>query len=397
MKETMELLVANDNGNSEQDLIINGDLIQQPNVYAKVGTLPNLDDLNEVYMAKNLLDNLIVTITSPGLNNNTPTTYYVGEYTSKTGMMLSNIEIGAVNSKIESDVPVINTLANIAGYSVQNYYKVNEVIPEELTVKVDMVTALPVNQHSKDNAQIFANRFIGKHEVIVYLGINKVKVEICFDYVKVLPEGVTTAHYLNSKEDKTHILEEFCKDYNVDLKNIDFEDKKILHVAIGEGTTEYPLTEGISFNPNFIQGSPNGVGHAIEVVRNKFINLKNLSKFSRQDYSKVLKNVNHKYYVSAKELIEPEFERQADAILQFVRHEVTKANNEVDYICVYGGGSILMKEYLKANLLDFAEKTDIKVIYIPEPDAVTIEVKGMWVFANSKIFKALKKKFIGQK
>ena len=144
----LKLLVANDNGNSEQDMIINGEVIQQPNVHVKIRKLPNLDELNEMYVAKNLLDNLIVTIETDEINNGTPTTYYVGTYATTTGNILKNIEVGAVNSKIESDVPLVNTLANLAGFAVQKAYEA-ENIEDELTVNVDMATALPVTQYTQ--------------------------------------------------------------------------------------------------------------------------------------------------------------------------------------------------------------------------------------------------------
>ena len=66
----MNLKIANDNGNSEHDLIIDGKLVQQPNVFAKIMRVPNLDDVNKEYVLKNLHDNLLVSIEG-GL-------YYIG-------------------------------------------------------------------------------------------------------------------------------------------------------------------------------------------------------------------------------------------------------------------------------------------------------------------------------
>ena len=44
------LKVGNGNGNSEHDIIINNKLIKQPNVFAKVAKLPNLDEINKEYV-----------------------------------------------------------------------------------------------------------------------------------------------------------------------------------------------------------------------------------------------------------------------------------------------------------------------------------------------------------
>jgi plasmid segregation protein ParM len=388
----MRLLVANDNGNSEQDMLINGDVIQQPNVHVKIRKLPNLDELNEMKVAKDLLNNLIVTIETPEINNGTPTTYYVGSYATTTGNVLKNIEVGAVNSKINSPIPLVNTLANLAGYAVQKAYE-EESLEDELTVDVDMVTALPVTEYSKEQAATFANRFIGQHIVTVYIATRKVRVKLNIEYVKTLPEGVTTAHFLNSGKNK-ELFKEFSEDYKISLADVDFKDKKILHIAIGEGTTEYPLTNGISFNPHFIEGSANGVGHAINKILPEFRQEKSLSKFSRQEFSNVLKDKTHKYYDDAIEMIQDPLEEQADLILDMAQQQVSRANNEIDYICVYGGGSILMKPYLKESLRDFADRTDMKVLYITQPTSVLVEALGMYEFASSKIFKELKKKFM---
>ena len=58
----MQFLVANDNGNAEQDLVINGQRISAPNVFARVGKLVNLDELNPEYVLKHIHDNLIVSV-----------------------------------------------------------------------------------------------------------------------------------------------------------------------------------------------------------------------------------------------------------------------------------------------------------------------------------------------
>ncbi|MGL5381742.1 ParM/StbA family protein [Clostridium sp.] len=392
----MNLIVGNDNGNSEHDIIINGEIIKQPNVHAKVRRLANLEELNPEYIAKNIHDNLIVSIESQQLNSGTPTTYYIGTYATKTGQLLKNIEVGADNSKIESDIPLVNTLGQIAGYAVKKAYEEDQEVAS-IDVKVDMTTALPVTQYSKQNAQTFTNRFIGNHLVTVYLGTKQVKVNLNMEYVKVLPEGVPTIFYLQSNKDQEIVLKEFSKDYGINMEDVDFKNKRILHVAIGEGTTEYPLTEDIGFNPHFIRGTNNGVGHAINSILQEFIQEKNLGKFSRQDFSTALRNTNHKYHVDAVEFIQDPLEEQATVILDCAKQEITKANNEVDYICVYGGGSILMKPYLKDKVRQFADKTDIKVLYISDPHSVEVEARGMYEFANSPIFKQLKKGYIQNK
>ncbi|MEG2110059.1 MAG: ParM/StbA family protein [Clostridium sp.] len=426
----MNLHIGNDNGNSEQDLTIDGKAIAQPNVYSKIGRLPNLEEMNPKYIAENIHSNLIVTIESPSINKGLATTFYIGKYALKSGKPLHNIKVGADNSKIKSDVPVVNTLANVAGYAVGKAYKENGNI-ETLDVKVDMTTALPVNQYSKAAATEFAQRFLnGTHKVTVFLGAHKVLVNLEFEYTKTLPEAVPTVFYLKAlanrlkayeknvksldkksadyedqlnaldqqKKEAEGILGEYMDEYRIDVKDLCFDKKSILHVAIGEGTTEYPVTEDIDFNPNFIQGTNNGVGHAIERVLDDFIADKRLTaNFSRQNYSEALKDERNKYHVDATDYIQAELEAEAIMILNKCKQEVGKTNNALDLICVYGGGSILMKEYLYEELKEFAKSVDINVLYVPKPYSVMAESLGMYEFTTSPIFKQLKKMYLQAK
>lgn len=268
MEYKLKLNVGNDNGNSEHDIIINNELITQPNVISKVRKAPNVEELNNNLFIKNIENNLIVDILSESVKTGT---YLCGQYALKSGEKVKSISIGYDNNKLESDIVIVNTLAQIAGYSVKQAHKDNKLTEDtRIIVSVDMATALPISQYSKSRAKEFANRFLdGKHIVKVSTPTTKVVVEIEFDFVKVIQEGVTTIFALLEAEDK--LFETYNRkneEEKIDKKY--FEDKKILHIAIGEGTTEYPVTEGRVFNPNFIKGTNNGVGHAINSSLEEF-------------------------------------------------------------------------------------------------------------------------------
>ena len=185
--EEIILKVGNDNGNNEHDIIINGNLIQQPNVYAKVRKLPNFDEVNKSYVLENISKNLIITCEEPnGI-------YYIGDYAIKSGQTVRSIEVGVDNNKIESPIVKVNTLAQIAGYAIIEYAQENEIANADIIkVKVDMTTSLPVSYYSKANATKFAEEFLNKkHLVTVHIGNKDVSVQIEFDFVKTIPEGVT--------------------------------------------------------------------------------------------------------------------------------------------------------------------------------------------------------------
>ena len=380
------LKVGNDNGNSEHDLIINGVSIAQPNVFAKVRKLPNLDEVNKDYVLENIADNLIVTCEDPsGI-------YYIGNYALRSGQKVRNIEVGIDNNKIESDVVLVNTLSQIAGFGVKEYYNRFKNFDDIIEVKVDMTTALPISYYSHKKALEFANKFLSKsHIVTVHIGDSSARVKIEFEFVKVIPEGVTSIFAL--KQCDNNIFEEYNLKNEDKLNNSYFNNARVLHVAIGEGTSEFPITQGIEFNPDFIKGTNNGIGHAIDKAIEEFKSLKGLSKFSRQDYSKVLIDNNHKFHDSAMEIVEQYIEEEAEEILHHIKAEIQKANNEVDVVCVYGGGSIFMRTYLESKLKSFCDRAEIKLLYIPSKYAVTLEAEGLYNFTNGKIFEVLKAKY----
>ena len=119
-------------------------------------------------------------------------------------------------------------------------------------------------------------------------------------------------------------------------------------------------------------------------------------KFTRQEYSNVLKNQGHKYYATAHEFIAPALENQAEQILHHAEKVIQQANNDIDIVCVYGGGSIMMREALESRLDAFCKRAMIKLLYVPEEFAVVIEAMGLEAFINSKIFESIKKNFLAK-
>lgn len=380
------LQIGNDNGNSEHDIIINGKLIKQPNVYAKVRKLPNFDEVNKEYVLKHIEDNLIVTCEDPnGI-------YYIGNYALRSGQVARSIEVGVDNNKVESDIVIVNTLAQIAGYAAVSYYNEHGNFDEIIKAKIDMSTSLPVSYYAHKTATDFANKFLDKtHMITVHIGNSNVRVEMEFTFVKTIPEGVTTCFALCEATEE--VFAGYNKEHEDKLNKDFFRSSKVLHTAIGEGTTEYPITRGIEFDPNFIKGTHNGIGHAIDKALEEFKITKGLSKFTRQDYSKVIRDKSHKFHDLAMEIVEPYIEEQAEEILHNIKQEIQRANNEIDIVVCYGGGSILMRKSLERKLKAFCDRAEIKLLYVAEKYAVTLEAEGLYNFTTSKIFSALKSKY----
>ncbi len=398
MSYELKLQVGNDTGNSEHDIIINDIQICQPNVISRARKTPNLEELDQELFIENIENNLVVNL----ISNEVPTgTYYIGDYALKSGLAVKSIEVGIDNNKAESDIVFINTIAQIAGFAVKQAYKEDK-IDEDIKVKVDMTGSLPINQYTSKTAQRFAERFTNETHILnVETPKKSVKVEIEFEFVKILQEGVTTTFALENLDDKAFEAynkkfeenKENLEAYNVKLNKDYFKGQeiRILHIAIGEGTTEYPKTIGKKFDPNFIHGSNNGVGIGIDNSLDEFKEEVRLATYSRQQYSQVIKDKKHKYYPMAIDILDFHLEEQSEEILKNSKKQIERANNEIDLILVYGGGSILMRKTLEKKLEEVCNKGKMKLLYLDYPYAVTIESEGLFAFTKSKIFQLLNK------
>lgn len=389
--------VGNDNGNSEHDLIIDGKLIQQPNVNCTVDELPWSEEQSPESFIKNLQDQLVVTVDSPSAR---PGMYYVGKFALESGQILDNLQIG-IDLKSDMDLPVVNTLAQIAAVAVQKAYEEEKKIPDGIEVEADMVTALPVTQHTDETSAKFEKRFMsGSHNVTVHLGMQRVGVKIVFPFAKVVPEATPVIFTLQKDAEgnwrEGDIFQEFVQTYEIDKKfnGSFFKDKRILHVDIGDGSTEYPITEGNKFLRQFVYGSHHGAGYAIEEALDEFNRLIHLPDSPRQFFSDMIKNTKHKYHARAIKTLKRPLESQVRQIVQNVKKQLTKARNEIDLICVYGGGSILMRSILHPQLTELCQEREMQLLYIPAEYAVQLNAMGLDAFVRGKIYEALKNKAV---
>ena len=177
----LKLMIANDNGNSEQDMFINNVPVGQPNVYAHIHRLPNMDEVNVEYVLNDIHNNLIVSVEGQ--------LYYVGNKALRSGSRCRSIEVGVDNNKVTNHIVYVNTLAHIAGEAVAETHRQGKPLDHEIQCEVDMATAIPVSYYSKSTGAAFAQRFMGKeHLVSIFVGPMEVSVRIRFDFVKVIPE-----------------------------------------------------------------------------------------------------------------------------------------------------------------------------------------------------------------
>lgn len=409
----LHYFVGNDIGNSEQDIYVNGKLIRQPNVFAVAGQKPwNDDDLDVQKNLKNIYDNLAVSIVSPAVRTGL---YLVGRHALKTvGENVTGLYVKGNNAKSDQEVPYVSTLATIAGAAAEEAFA-KGFDTDTVEVEVDMAAALPVKQHTPTNVDKMKDKFMnGTHSVTVHLGLTKnIDVRIKFVYVHILQEGTPsvfalqmdkdgnwrTGGYDGEDQDQNDLFAEYAQTYNID-GDVDgslLDGMNILHLDLGDGTSDTPFTRGDLVDKDFCSGINHGVGHAIGDAIPDLLELAPyaFNSVSIQQYSDILRSQfskrPHKFLSEALQAFKPHIENQVNQIIKHTSDQILKIGaNEIDVLAVYGGGSILMREYLYPKLKELTDHSRINLLYVPAKYAVTLNAEGLDFFVRSDIYSNLK-------
>ena len=385
LKDVLQLTVANDIGNSETKMILNDLLIKQPSVVKRLLQKPNVHETNVDKNVANLLDELVVNVTSKGIKRNG--LYLIGKRANITADQVENMNI-KLGNKHKHDIPVLLTLSMIAAHSIQLAYNESKSLPSSLSVNLFMTSAIPASEYAPDKAKHLENRFLnGEHIVIVHVGEELVTVTLKFEKVKVTQEGVPALYAL--LESDSDILDNYNKQYKKDLTPKDFRNKKALHADIGDGTTEYIYTNGLNPVNDACTGEKRGVGHATqEAIHLLKEEVGGHLDINRQQFMAILRDSSHNLNEYAVRFMGEARYSQAQRILEDIQEKYqSKTAGNVDIIVVYGGGSIQFKDDLYEELVDFADEIHCEVLWIPEAYAVDMNVNGMNVLNTRVLFK----------
>ena len=387
MKFEMEMLAGVDIGNAKTEVVFleNGELkhVRQPSVVSLLSSKPDdSSDMEEVQIVKSLTDNLSVNIFSKGLKYDGM--YYVGNKALSSNKKATNMGI-SLGQKSTQDIPLITPLSLVAAIALQTAYKQTNKIPKTIDVTLQMVTAIPSSEYNnnKKSAKDLEERFLHEHTINLNVGEENVIVTINVKNIKVTEEGKTAMlAFLNSDPS---ILRHFNETYKLNATPADFSDSKSLHADIGDGTSEFVFTHGYTPVPNSSHGEILGVGHAtneaIEMYRKEMNGL--IGKILRQQFIETLSQNTDKAEI-AKEQMEKATKGQAIAILESIIQSFSEqTSSSADYFFVHGGGSIVFKEQMYKDLLDFAAKVSGKVVWIPEEYATTMISRGNFYLAEA--------------
>lgn len=367
-----------DLGNSNLKLFVNGKYEVVPNVFQRVYGGIESYETNDEKNVINLLDDLYVHITSKAIERNG--SFLIGKRALQKGNRITSMNI-QVGNKHEDDVPVVNVLGVISARMVQEAYEQTKEIPSVLNVEVDLITAIPASQHTPKTAKYLTERFKeNTHVVIVHVGEKQVTVQVEFSQVRVTKEGATSLYAII--EGKEEMFSDFQQLYKNKLKNIQvtgdyFKDKKILHVDIGDGTTEYIYTKGLNPILDSCKGERRGIGHATEEA-SRLLNERKGTNFKRQQFVQIILDPSDKYHEEASDYLYETRYEQAQLITEDIKEKYrNETGSEAEIIAVYGGGSIALREELYKKVLAFCDKTDLMLFYVPEKYAINLNSEGM--------------------
>lgn len=293
---------------------------------------------------KEVLDNIHIRVHSPALEENN-VIYRVGNLATKTN---NSTELDPGSSKAEEDQTLIMLFASLALDAVENgaFSMKNKVIDANYTLG----TGLPLREVKEGKDVGYRSQLLGSVHQVEFLVTphhQGKKVNIKFDEVKVYPEGF--AAYVN-----------LIMDNDLKVINKDLIDKQILIQDIGGLSTDIAVIRNRNVDDDKAQGFNLGVSESLEQIREEIRTKHGVELDSRRDVVDIITRKNDRHHIMVKgsrtsvhDITDHILLELAKKEYRFLRNVWVK--NSQSEICYFvGGGSAVLKDYLKAlnNKLD---------------------------------------------
>lgn len=320
--------------------------LNMPNVIARdtedrpVIGIEELDD-------KNPLEGVHIRVHSPALRENNAI-YRVGDLATKSG---NATELDQGSSKSEEDQTLIMLFASLAldAARAENedlFERKDSVINANYTLG----TGLPLREVKEGKDVGYRSRLLGSVHQIEFLVTPKyqgIKVNIKFDHVKVYPEGF--AAYIN-----------LVMDNDLNIINRDLVDKRILIQDIGGLTTDIAVIENRKVDDDKAQGFNIGVSESLESIREEIRTKHGVELDSRRDVVEVITKKHDRNHIMVKGSRTSVHDITDRILLEIAKKQyrhlrnVWQKNSQTEICYFVGGGSMVLKEYLKTinNNLD---------------------------------------------
>ncbi|OQR53375.1 ParM/StbA family protein [Bacillus sp. CDB3] len=379
-----------DIGNSELKMMINGELVKQQNVNKRIfGRVKNKEGSLQ-HSVTNLMDEICVHVTSDAIERDGK--FYVGYRAAHSNGKPDALDI-ELGDKHKRDLPVVNVLSVMASKAVQTIYNEVGELPKNIEIPASLILAIPASEYEPSKARFLESRFKdNEHVVIVYVGEEKVTVQIAFEIVRVTREGVPALYAIF--EGNSDMFTDFSELYELENTNGQyFKDKKVLHADIGDGTSEYIYSDGLNPVPDACWGEKRGIGHAIEgAIKLLQEEYEGGVDINRQQFSELVTDSGDKKHDKAVEFLEETRYMQAQGIYSDIEKSyIYKTSSKAEVLAVYGGGSIALKDDLYKKALEFCKVNDIQLLWIPKKYATEMNVRGMEILSDKLVSKVTKK------
>ncbi|WP_408008771.1 hypothetical protein ACJROX_29800 [Pseudalkalibacillus sp. A8] len=294
-----------------------------------------IEELDE----KDPIDNIHIRVHSPALKENNAV-YRVGNLATKTS---NSTELDPGSSKSEEDQTLIMLFASLAldavGYGRNQSRDNKKVIEANYTLG----TGLPLREVKEGKDVGYRSQLLGSVHQIEFLVTPRyqgLKVNIKFDEVKVYPEGF--AAFVN-----------LVMDNDLNIINKDLIDKQILIQDIGGLSTDIAVIRNRNVDDDKAQGFNLGVAESLEMIRDEILTKHGVELDSRRDVVDIITRKNNRHHIMVKgsrtnvhDITDRILLELAKKQYRYLRN-VWQRNSQTEICYFVGGGSAVLKDYLK--------------------------------------------------
>ncbi len=297
--------------------------------------------------SKDPLEGIHIRVHSPALKENN-VIYRVGDLATKSE---NATELDPGSSKSEEDQSLVLLFASLALDAVRDenseiFKKNNNVIDSHY----NLGTGLPLREVKEGKDAGYRSKLLGSVHQVEFLVTPKyqgTKVNIKFDEVKVYPEGF--AAFINLVMDK-----------DLNIINKDLIDKRILIQDIGGLSTDIAVIKNRTVDDDKAQGFNLGVSESLETIREDIRTKHGVELGSRWDVVEIITRKNNRNHIMVRGNRTSVHDITDRVLLELAKKQyrllrnVWQKNSQTEICYFVGGGSIVLKDYLKTlnNNLD---------------------------------------------
>lgn len=291
-----------------------------------------IEDLDQ----KDPLEGLHIRVHSPALKENNAI-YRVGHLATKAS---NSTELDIGSSKSQEDQTLVMLFATIALDAVNAFQlNANQVIDANYTLG----TGLPLREVKEGKDAGYRSKLLGSVHQVEFLVTPQhqgKKVNIKFDEAKVYPEGF--AAFIN-----------LVMDEDLKIINKKLIDKQILIQDIGGLSTDIAVIKNRTVDDDKAQGFNLGVSESLENIREEIFSKHGVELDSRRDVVEIITRKNDRNHIMVKGSRTSVHDITDRILLELAKKQyrllrnMWQKNSQTEICYFVGGGSNVLKEYLK--------------------------------------------------